>query len=314
MINIKFCIGVDGGGTKSHIILFDNDGKVLDELIIGCTNQENLRGGLYEACATINSAAERLLQKNKIDKRLVNQWIMGLAGIDTESQLIEFKEHCSVFNIKQPYVCNDGYLPLYAGTDNGIGVTYASGTGSVAGGINERGDQMQLGCFWNYSGDIGYGSWIYESIWAAAYSDRFLGCAPTIMTQMMENVLSLPFTQAFNNEVFSKINSKESKYHEVIKILFQAWDLHDEVALAIGNSMINRCLDLIKALIARLNFSDNVDVVLSGSIHQHAASNNYLLLLEKELLNVRVKSTQIRSVSILSSPPVLGCIKLSRML
>lgn len=45
---MKYVLGVDGGGTKTHAVLFDGDGNLVDMVEWGPTNHESLREGFVE--------------------------------------------------------------------------------------------------------------------------------------------------------------------------------------------------------------------------------------------------------------------------
>ena len=79
----KLIIGIDGGGTKTLAILFDNTGMSIDEL--ECQGS-NLYVYGEEGVKRIITLIKGLLEKNKLSFDDVNSYGIGVAGISDLNQ------------------------------------------------------------------------------------------------------------------------------------------------------------------------------------------------------------------------------------
>ena len=79
---MRYYIGVDGGGTKTEITLFNESKKMLDTVKVPGSNHENLKGSFQEAADIIMSGIQLLLESNQLTQADITEILMGLAGID----------------------------------------------------------------------------------------------------------------------------------------------------------------------------------------------------------------------------------------
>lgn len=152
-------LGVDGGGTKTHAVLIDEEQTMLGEGFTGAGNP--LRVGVENAIKNILSAIEKALDaagRSKID--IVSTQI-GLAGVRREDlrYLIRnrFRE---TLRIRKVEVTTDAEIALYAATEGKEGLVIIAGTGSVCMGRNAKGEIASAGGWGPLAGDEGGGAGI----------------------------------------------------------------------------------------------------------------------------------------------------------
>ncbi len=301
---MDYYIGVDGGGTKTHVALFDQTGALVEMNKTTCTNHELLQGGFEEAVELIFTTAQGLLRKYGTDATNAKGWYMGLAGADTNQQI---KILTNIFKGKGAHnivICNDGYLPVLAGTESGVGIAYSLGTGTSVTGIDEMGKMFHIGGFANISGDMGNGTWIQEQVWCAVYDEAFVKGPKTMLTERVQGFVGMSIPEAFEAGLHEKAGETS---HKIIQAFFETWDKQDPVARQIGDTMTRRGIQMIIAAIEQLCFKSPVEIVLSGSIHTKAASKAYLTYFEEEI------SKQYQGSLLFTRPeksPVHGCEKL----
>lgn len=152
-------LGVDGGGTKTHAVLIDEEKNLLGEGFTGAGNP--LRVGVENAIKNIFSAIEKAsdaANRSKID--IVSAQI-GLAGVRREDlrYLIRnrFRE---ILRIRKVEVTTDAEIALYAATEGKEGLVIIAGTGSVCMGRNAKGEMASAGGWGPLAGDEGGGAGI----------------------------------------------------------------------------------------------------------------------------------------------------------
>lgn len=152
-------LGIDGGGTKTHAALIDEEKNLLGEGFTGAGNP--LRVGVENSIKNIFSAIEKALDaanRSRID--IVSAQI-GLAGVRREDlrYLIRnrFRE---ILRIRKVEVTTDAEIALFAATEGKEGLVIIAGTGSICMGKNARGDFASAGGWGPLAGDEGGGAGI----------------------------------------------------------------------------------------------------------------------------------------------------------
>jgi glucosamine kinase len=158
MLQNDFFIGVDGGGSKTHLRLESSDGKVLAE---GFSGPANIRLSIEVACVSIHDALEQILQKSKLkDKKGIRLHVgMGLAGYEVQSAREGFlaKQKNSIFTTLA--VQSDAYVACLGAHLGDFGSVIIVGTGVVGLKINKK-EKVQVGGWGFPHGDEGGAAWI----------------------------------------------------------------------------------------------------------------------------------------------------------
>lgn len=152
-------LGVDGGGTKTHAVLIDEEQTILGEGFTGAGNP--LRVGVENAVKNIFSAIEKASDAATRSKIDIVSAQLGLAGVRREDlrYLIRnrFRE---ILRIRKVEVTTDAEIALYAATEGKEGLVLIAGTGSVCMGRNAKGEMASAGGWGPLAGDEGGGAGI----------------------------------------------------------------------------------------------------------------------------------------------------------
>jgi N-acetylglucosamine kinase-like BadF-type ATPase len=152
-------LGVDGGGTKTHTVLIDDDQTILGEGFTGAGNP--LRVGIENAIKNIFTGIEKACDDANRSKGDIVSAQLGLAGVRREDlrYLIKnrFKE---LLRIRKIAVTTDAEIALYAATEGKEGLVIIAGTGSVCMGKNAKGEMASAGGWGPLAGDEGGGAGI----------------------------------------------------------------------------------------------------------------------------------------------------------
>ncbi len=152
-------LGVDGGGTKTHIALVDHQREIICEGFAGASNP--LRVGIETAVsniiAAINAACDSV-NKNRGD---IVAATLGLAGVRRSDLRQRVRERITErLNVKAVDVYTDAEIALYGIGKNKAGLVIIAGTGSVCIGQNARGETATAGGWGPIAGDEGGGAGI----------------------------------------------------------------------------------------------------------------------------------------------------------
>ncbi|TCP30978.1 N-acetylglucosamine kinase-like BadF-type ATPase [Scopulibacillus darangshiensis] len=228
---MEYIIGIDGGGTKSRLLLVDSK----DNLLAVC------EGGPSNINATSADQIKSVLQElvyeslNKTGLKL-SQCIsvcIGTAGAGrpAEKEIVRaiLKE---IGFSKKIIVTNDVETALYGGVDGNEGVVVISGTGSICFGRNKKGQTYRCGGWGHVIGDEGSGYDIGKRV-VTAVMKSFDGRGPkTEMKNLLLNKLKVHHPEELIQYIYrNDIGKKEIA--SLAEIASEACSDHDEAAHSI---------------------------------------------------------------------------------
>lgn len=152
----KFYLGVDGGGTKTNIVLMDEAHAVAAESSGGPSNP--LRVGVETAVANIAKAIDAACDSGDISRGDIVAGTLGLAGVRRADIRERVRESfISRYGIRKIHVVTDADIALFGTTMGKAGLVVIAGTGSICLGINDAGERAMAGGWGPVAGDEGGG-------------------------------------------------------------------------------------------------------------------------------------------------------------
>ncbi len=265
-MEMKYILGADGGGTKTDYLIFTTAGEWVDTLRVGSRSHEILEGGFAEVEEKIIEDINRLLEKNSILKSQVAAAAFGMAGIDTPDQLARIKDVLNKTGLNKYAVSNDSILGIKAGCPSGVGICSINGTGTVATGINEKGEILQVGGIGMATGDSAGGHYIAALAVRAVY-DYYYRCGEgTVLTEKIMQFFQIKNPIELLNVISDKFYKARDMDKQIVTYLFEAANDKDEVAVSIVKDVANQLAKSVSGCMLRLNFNDLPELVLAGSV------------------------------------------------
>ncbi len=261
----KYILGVDGGGTKTDYLIFTTEGQWVDNIRVGSRSHEILEGGFKEVEEKILADIEALLNKNSIKKSQIAAAAFGMAGIDTPAQLAKIKEILNKTGLNY-MVSNDSILGIKAGCPSGIGICSINGTGTVASGINEKGEILQVGGIGMATGDSAGGHYIAALTVRAVY-DSYYRCGPgTVLADKIMGFFEIHDPIELLNVISEKFYGNRGLDKEIVTYLFEAANDKDEVAVNIVKDVADQLAKSVSGCMLGLKFVLIPEIVLAGSV------------------------------------------------
>ena len=293
-------IALDGGGTKTEILLLDGEFRIADSRRCGCVNHEQLPGGFAEAGSVLREALGALLAGNGLEAGRVTDLVAGIAGTDTPEDAEAYAAELRKCGFPRLTVVNDGYLPVKANAPGGWGVAYNCGTGVCCNAIGRDGGMTKTGGLDEWAGDAGGGRWIAQRVFRAVYDSAVLGLGPS---RLKERYFGAFGPDGEDGLILSLMRMKREpeRQSRVIRMLFEAAEEKDETALGIAAEMRERAAAYIRAAVRRTDLGNGeIPVILTGSVLLRAASASFLGELEariqKEIPRARVRRAEHAAV------------------
>ena len=153
---MAFYLGIDGGGSKTAALVTDESGTPRGRGLAGGSN--HLRVGLETATRNIERAVNIALVESGIAIREIEYAYCGIAGSDHPEHHERVVDSLKTFFPRGNFIVDtDARIALTGAVGFGSGIVIIAGTGSVAFGRNDRGDEFRAGGWGPILGDEGSG-------------------------------------------------------------------------------------------------------------------------------------------------------------
>lgn len=307
----EYVIGVDAGGTKSHLALFDTTGTLVDFGHWGPLNHETFPGSYAQFKDELEQFVTQILSKHGLELEQVSSAAFGIAGVDTKTQhgiISEIIE--KQIGFKKFILANDAFLGIHAGSSTGTGVCAINGTGCTLAGINKEGKMFQIGGVGFVSDDYGGGGMMGRMVVSSVYSELFRKGEPTCLTADLFEKLGISSKYDFVDKIYEKIDDGSFRLPSCSRMLFMAVVKNDKVASNIlrnmGISYANGISGMIEELDFRRHINEDINVIFAGS---NFVKSEHPLLLDtiKEKINADNPDCKIK-YALLNVPPVAGAV------
>ncbi len=295
-------IGVDGGGSKTRVIVGTADGEEL-ATVEGPKSAVSPGQAAHSADVIADVVRRALAEVAQPGEVLPRVLYVGVAGIGRDEERRALHSALDAKELAEEVVIDsDGLIALYDAFGDGAGILLVAGTGSIAYGRSPSGTIVRCGGWGPSFGDEGSGGWIGRralSIVAASSDGREPPTAllfPILAATQCEDVEDLvPWAAAADARAFASL---------VPAVLATAAN-GDPRASALVTLAAEELLLHIRALAKQL-FGDEraaVSVALSGGLMQRGS------LLRKRLeqrLRSAVPGAQLRAEDVL---PARGALR-----
>jgi len=263
---VRYFAGIDAGGTKTHCLVADEEGRVLGFGRGGTGNYESF--GVPAARIEIERALNEALAEAGVAKEALSGAGLGIAGADVPEDyvMLERELFTPLFGAVPYALRNDSMGGLRGGTMNPDGVVIACGTGCVCAGRNARGEETRAGGISEHFGDQVSGSSIGERGLHVVWRYRDGIAPPTLMTDMFLERSGQPDLDAF----FYAMYREELTFADLqpmAKIVADAAYAGDAQACDILEWAGTYLGDMVTAVARHLAMTrESFDVVMAGSV------------------------------------------------
>ena len=152
-------IGVDGGGSKTRVIVADEHGTALGEVVGPASG---VKPGLVDVSAdTIAEAVRDALASCEMTHVMPKVLCVGVAGVGRDTERQALWQALAARELAEEVVVHPDFsIALDDAFGDGPGILLISGTGSVAFGRGPSGTIARCGGWGAVCGDEGSGAWI----------------------------------------------------------------------------------------------------------------------------------------------------------
>jgi len=261
----KYFIGVDGGGTKTEVVLITRAGNIIARIKGGSTNFQAIGGQKLKQ--ELMSLFEKLLRKtNLLDSKVVHIFL-GLAGAGRKSDQKIIKELFNDTDYKDKIsVDSDAIIALAGAFGNRPGIILIAGTGAICFGKNVKGEIVRAGGWGYLLGDEGSGYYIGREAIMATLKDFDGRGDATSLKEILNSKYNLESIDQIIPLIYqNKLDRVEIA--NIAPIVFEEAKKGDAICRQIIKQAGKELGKLGKAVASRLGFSDDkIKIALIGSI------------------------------------------------
>ncbi len=255
---MSYILGVDGGGTKTLAVCADVDGNVIGVGISGGANYHTV--GLENAVDAIKLATE----KANINRLKIDLAYIGMAGAGREKDRKILTNALSKLDIADKIIVNhDAFIALAGATVCKHGVIVIAGTGAMAFGVNESGQESRSDGWGNILGDCGSAYYIAQKalIYACkAYDNR---CQKTVLLNAIKEFFKL---DDFREIIYKVYGSSPQDIAKIAPLVSDVAKTGDEIAVKILKDAGQELALSAIAVIKNLALDERVTVATAGSV------------------------------------------------
>ncbi|NOU93916.1 N-acetylglucosamine kinase [Paenibacillus sp. LMG 31456] len=293
-------LAVDGGGTKTVLLVGDDEGHLLSFSRGGSSNLKSRPWD--EVKAELSGLIRHGLEQSGSSRDQVAGIVLGLGGSDRPEDRARIVEFLSAELPQQAVITvyNDAITALAAGTFGERGMVLISGTGSICCAFDPVTEEYVRVGGWGYVfGDEGSGFDLGKKGLQAvmkAYDGR---TAPTLLTDKILTRLSIASPDKLITTIYESDNMR-AKVASLSPAVFEAAKEGDAAAEFIVSEAVRELAALVAATHNKLKLgSDRTPLILSGGVFQEP----YFLESFTECPEIRSLSLDIRCLNV---PPVIG--------
>ncbi|WMJ86949.1 N-acetylglucosamine kinase [Anaerocolumna sp. MB42-C2] len=272
----NYVIGMDGGGTRTSVLIADFKQNLLDSFVKGTIN--------YNGSSKIQVDANledifKSVEENGYPKEKCKAICIGAAGVSNPV----VKENILGFIKKMGFLCPVRLVGDHEAAFNGalkdsFGIILISGTGSICYGQDHNGVSYRTGGFGHLIDDTGSGYAIGRDILKAvvmAYDGRR---EATLLTELIFNRLKIDNINQLVSYVYKQERSKKDIAGLSI-LIEEACERKDKCALEIVDRNVNDLVDLVTPVAKQMK--GEIPLAVSGSV---LLKNQYIYNRLKEML------------------------------
>ncbi|MCS7011586.1 MAG: hypothetical protein N2049_05045 [Anaerolineales bacterium] len=295
---MNYFLGIDVGGTKTHALIADEHGRAVGFAQAGPGNWEAV--GYDGLTQTLQEVTHRALEAAGLMLNDLRGAGMGLAGYDWPSQRQAHLDAIAPLGLTCPIeIVNDAVLGIYAGTEEGWGVSIVSGTGCNCRGLNRnRREGRVVGGASYWSGEAAGGfDILLRAMRAVVFEWNRRGPATALSSAFLEYTGAKNLDDLIEGAYLGHYGFDPGMVHVVFEVAQRGDAQALEVMRWAGQELGGMAVGVIRQLEIQ---SDVFEVVLIGSIF-----DGHPLIAEALSETIHREAPRAR-IERLTAPPVVG--------
>lgn len=258
-------LGVDGGGTKTAFMLINAEGEILSTVVKGTCHF--MQVGLAGMRQVLNEGLTAVLTGAGLDRTAITYSFWGLPGYGDEFEDVSTLEQMIGEIIQSDrYRCGNDVEAGWAGSlACRPGVHLVGGTGSIGYGKDRMGNSARVGGWGYFCGDEGSAYWLGKQLLSEFGKQADGRKTKTPLYCIVREKFGITSDFQLINIIHHHLKMEREHIAQLALLLFEAALAGDQRALAIYKAAADEYALLVKALIGKLNFTEEDEILVSYS-------------------------------------------------
>ena len=256
-------LGVDGGATKTHVIIMDTAGRVLGQGFGGPSNYNAV--GLEASEANIGAAVDEARNASGIGAEPFAATFFGMASVVSPTDRSRIRQIAANLNLAAPdrvEVDHDCRIALAGGLSGRPGIVQIAGTGSSTFGMNSAGEGWRSGGWGALISDEGSSYWLGIQAMRTAVSAFDGRLPPTPLLDQVQQHLQLEHMNDIYQPLYVQRMSK-AEVAQLARLVIDAARSGDRAALDLIERGVALMAECVEAVARRLEMADRPDLELA---------------------------------------------------
>ena len=252
---MEFVVGIDGGGTKTAVIVADLNGNEIASRRFGPSNINSIGSDLFSSllkdivCYIKSFGTCRSL-------------CLGLSGVSNQNMVDLVNKVFSESNIDNYSLVGDHIIALEGAHEGKSGIAVIAGTGSICFGKGLNGEIERTGGWGHLIGDAGSAYGVGRDIFAYCAKALDGYGEKTILTSLLASEFNLNSREDIISYVYGSDKSKVAAISRLVDI---AYEQNDTVAIEIVKKNADELAYATDGVAKKLAL-ETTDVALFGGI------------------------------------------------
>ncbi len=258
-------LGCDGGSTKTEFILSDESGEILSHKIFPGCNYGYIRYAGFKKLFT--AALNEIYAESCIPQDEITFAVFGLPSYgEVEETEINIPEILAeLIPPEKTRIVNDSVVGWGGSLSARPGINVVSGTGSIAYGVDQKGNDMRVGGWSLVFCDEGSGSWIGRQV-IRTFTMQSDGRLPrTQLYYLVKERYALFTKDLYFTDRLLEFQNTSSKLAEIQMIALAAYQSGDTSVIPFYEEAANHLVNDAVAIRSHLDFDKDQPVKVSYS-------------------------------------------------
>lgn len=258
---LEYVIGLDGGGTKTKVLIADRNKRILDSFLAGAINYNGSEKEFIDK--NIQTIFQTIIDKGYASKDCIGICI-GTAGISNPLVHQYIKSIIALFDYSCPVsIVGDSEAALAGALLQSEGMILIAGTGSICFAKDEKGNSYRTGGYGHLIDDEGSGYAIGRDILSAVVRAHDKRSEATVLTKLVFEYLKIETIEELIRFVYNPNNNKKD-IAKLSRLIEKAYNLQDKAAIAIVDKCVLELMKLTKPILRKMK--EDCSIAFSGSV------------------------------------------------
>lgn len=263
---MRYVAGVDGGGSKTRMVICDEKGTVFADVSEGSTNHQMI--GKEETERVLKQLCKEAVKAAGIQEADIALVYLGLAGADMKSDFILLEEVLrKVFEKTKTILANDIWPILRSGTPGKWGAAVICGTGTNSAAISPTGEKHVLRALGYMLGGAGGGFELAMSALHWAFRADEETTEKSALTKKLPEILGLSSMEKLTEQMYPEFMLQDKEMAMITPLIFELANEGDRICQNILLQSGTELGEMLGGLLRKAGMEKlEVPVVLGGSV------------------------------------------------